>query len=52
MKEFDINKVKYYLNIGSHLVPVVHGGDWVKVEDFSELLETYTNLKNKEKEND
>lgn len=49
MKHFDSNKVEYYVNLCGKLVPVVHGGDWVKVEDFAELLQAYLNLKNKEK---
>lgn len=52
MEEFDLNKIQYYVNICGKLVPVVHGGDWVKIEDFTELLDAYINLKNKEISND
>lgn len=52
MEEYDGNKVEYYIHIGSNLVPVVHGGDWVKIEDFAELLDAYNNLQNKEILND
>jgi hypothetical protein len=52
VEEFDGNKVQYYVNICGNLVPVVHGGDWVKIEDFTELLDAYITLKNKEISND
>lgn len=52
MKEFDNDQVDYYVNIGGQLMPVVHGGDWVKIEAFAELLQAYNNLKNKESNHD
>lgn len=54
MKEFDGNQVKYYVNICGKLQPVAvfAKGDWVKVEDFEELLEAYIDLKNKENNHD
>lgn len=49
MKEFEPNKVLYYVNICGHLqaCPPFANGDWVKVEDFEELLEAYYELKHR-----
>lgn len=48
-KEYDPNKVLYYVNICGRLeaCPPFARGDWCKVEDFEELLEAYYELKNK-----
>lgn len=49
MKEFESDKVPYYVLLNGVLVlqPIFANGDWVRVQDFEELLEAYYELKHR-----